>query len=284
MVLENEEYIVKFDAHGGEIASVVRKGLELEYMYQGDTEYWGGKNPTLFPIVGSTYSKSYEIDDKTYAMKNHGLIRYATLVGKSYEDRIEFTYESNEETLSVYPFDFSYKISYQLDGSTLVVSYDIKNTGNRVMPFTFGLHPGFKCPIQLDETFEDYTFSFEQDEKCEMFDYVSREYKEIEVKDISLGYDLFTVQETLIYKGIKSEAFTLEGKRHGVRLDVSGNEDHYPILALWTPKKGAPFICIEPWLATNDLVENDKNFYEREGTFLLEEQDTFKTSYRITFF
>ena len=44
-------------------------------MYQGNTDFWGGKNPTLFPMVGNTFSKTYEINGKSYAMKNHGLER-----------------------------------------------------------------------------------------------------------------------------------------------------------------------------------------------------------------
>lgn len=284
MLLENEEFIISFDALGGEISSVVSKELDIEYMYKGNTEFWGGKNPTLFPIVGNTFSKTYEVNGETYAMKNHGLIRYAKLNGTYQNGRVEFTYCSNEETLSVYPFHFSYKMIYELDGSTLIVSYEIENTGPTKMPFTFGLHPGFLCPLQADETFEDYTFHFEKEEHCQQFDFQTLEYKELSVKEVSLNYKLFETQPTLIYEGVESEVFRLQGKRHGVQISVAGNQKHYPILALWTPKEGAPFICVEPWLASGDLKENDKDFFEREGTIVLEEKERFETSYRISFF
>ena len=62
----------------------VKKSTGCETLYQGD-QGWSGRNPSLFPMVGNTYTKDYEIDGKKYAMKNHGLIRYATLEGESKE-------------------------------------------------------------------------------------------------------------------------------------------------------------------------------------------------------
>ena len=66
MRLENERYVATFTTKGGEIESFTDKQTGIQYMYQGDTPYWGGSNPTLFPIVGSTFTKDYEIDGKKY--------------------------------------------------------------------------------------------------------------------------------------------------------------------------------------------------------------------------
>ena len=51
MKLENERYEVTFTEKGGEIASFTDKQTGIQYMYQGNTDFWGGKNPTLFPMV-----------------------------------------------------------------------------------------------------------------------------------------------------------------------------------------------------------------------------------------
>ena len=69
MKLENERYEVTFVEKGGEIYSFTDKQTGLQYMWQGDNDNWGGKNPSLFPIIGNTYTKDYQIDGKTYAMK-----------------------------------------------------------------------------------------------------------------------------------------------------------------------------------------------------------------------
>ena len=119
MKLENERYVVTFTTKGGEIESFTDKETGIQYMWQGNPDFWGGKNPTLFPIVGNTHSGDYEIDGKRYAMKNHGLIRYATLKDASTEDKVVMTLDSDENTLSQYPFPFHYEIAYTLENNRL---------------------------------------------------------------------------------------------------------------------------------------------------------------------
>ncbi len=64
MKLENDRYMMTFCTKGGEMESFLDKESGIQYLYQGDTEYWSGKNPGLFPIIGNTYSGTYEIDGK----------------------------------------------------------------------------------------------------------------------------------------------------------------------------------------------------------------------------
>ena len=69
MKIANERYEMTFCEKGGEMTSFRDKQTDIQYLYQGDSEYWSGKNPTLFPIVGNTHSGTYEIDGKrVYAM------------------------------------------------------------------------------------------------------------------------------------------------------------------------------------------------------------------------
>ena len=86
-ILENDVLKLECTEKGGEMLHLVKKSTGRETLYQGD-QGWSGRNPSLFPMVGNTYTKDYEIDGKKYAMKNHGLIRYATLKGESKEDRL----------------------------------------------------------------------------------------------------------------------------------------------------------------------------------------------------
>ena len=116
--LENEFCRLEVIPEAAEITSFFDKTNNVEIMYQGD-EGWSGRNPSLFPIIGSTYSKYYEIHGKQYTMKNHGLARYATFKGEQLEDKLIFTFCSDEETLKQYPFDFVFEIAYSLEGKTL---------------------------------------------------------------------------------------------------------------------------------------------------------------------
>lgn len=287
MKLENERYIVTFVEKGGEIQSFTDKETGIQYMWQGNEEHWSGKNPSLFPMVGNTYTQNYEIDGKRYAMKNHGLIRYADLhCMKNDGKQVVMELNSDDHTKKQYPFDFHYEIAYELKDNMLTITYHITNTGDSVMPFSFGLHPGFNCPLCEGESFEDYSMRFSNPEKMQqlVFDINKKEdYKliNVELEEIPCNYDVFEKYATLIYKGAKSAYLTLEGKKgHGVKLSIAG----YPYLALWTAKKGAPFVCLEPWYGHADFSEVKEDFYHREGTMLLSPQKTFTTAYTIEVF
>lgn len=285
MKLENERYIVTFTTKGGEIESFTDKQTGIQYMWQGNAEFWGGKNPTLFPIVGNTYHKSYEIDGKSYTMKNHGLIRYADLKVEPAKEKVVMSLDSDEATLSQYPFPFHYEIAYTLENNRLTITYHITNTGDAEMPFTFGLHPGFNCPLTEGEAFEDYKLVFSNPEHLQQLVFNQPEnepykIKEVELQEIPCDYELIETYATLVYQNAKSAYVTLQGKEHGVRVSLIG----YPYVAFWTAKKGAPFICLEPWFGHADFSEVKEDFYHREGTMILSPGKTFTTSYTIEVF
>lgn len=124
-ILENNVLKLECTEKGGEMLHLVKKSTNHETLYQGD-QGWSGRNPSLFPMVGNTYTKDYKIDGKKYAMKNHGLIRYATLKGESIEDELVFCLDANEETLAQYPFNFHFEIGYKLDGNKVLIQYHVK--------------------------------------------------------------------------------------------------------------------------------------------------------------
>ena len=137
-ILENDVLKLECTEKGGEMLHLVKKSTNHETLYQGD-QGWSGRNPSLFPMVGNTYTKDYEIDGKKYAMKNHGLIRYATLKGERKEDELVFSLDANEDTLAQYPFNFHFEIGYKLDGNKVLIQYHVKNNDSKDMPFGFGL-------------------------------------------------------------------------------------------------------------------------------------------------
>lgn len=287
MKLENQRYCITFTDKGGEIEGFTDKDSGIQYMWQGDPTFWSGKNPTLFPLVGNTYSGNYDINGKTYAMKNHGLIRYATLKQKE-ENQTSLTmeYDSDGQTLAQYPFPFHYEITYKLQDNKLTITYHITNTGNEEMPFTFGLHPGFRCPLCEGETFEDYTMTFSNEEHMQQMVFDVKKETPYELQDVCVStlpcnYDMIEKYATIIYKNAKSAYVTLEGKQHhGVRISIAG----YPYFAIWTAKKDAPFICLEPWYGHADFSDVKEDFYHREGTMILSPNKTFTTSYTIEVF
>jgi len=163
--LESGTAAVVVDEHASEIHSFRRKDTDFEYMWQGDPAYWKGRNPTLFPMVGSTWDKILHINGKEYVTGNHGFTRNADFTCIEHDDsHLVMELKSSDETREQYPFDFTLHITYALEGETLKISYEITNENEVVMPFNFGLHPAFNCPLDPEKTFADYRIEFSDPE------------------------------------------------------------------------------------------------------------------------
>ena len=272
MIIENDVLRLEVCETGGEIQSLIYKKKDLEVMWQGDEKHWKGKNPTLFPIVGNTYTKDYQIDGKIYAMKNHGLIRYATLrcVKKS-TDEITMELKSSEETLAQYPFEFTYQVKYKLIGSRVIVTYQITNDSTRLMPFTFGLHPGFNV-----RSFDNSVLKFACPEQAVQIHIKNEVYEEkVELDSWPLSHEKIDQEATLVYKNLRSPYVDLLMEDYNIRLSIEG----YPFLALWSSDKEAPFLCIEPWYGHGDFEKVNVPFEKREGMMSLSPNKSFMTSY-----
>lgn len=273
MIIENEYLRLEATLMGGEIQSLKYKKKDLEVMWQGDEAHWKGKNPSLFPIVGNTFTKDYQIDGKTYAMKNHGLIRYEKLhLVKKSQDEITLELKSNPETLAQYPFDFTYQIRYKLIENRVLITYQITNNSNKIMPFTFGLHPGFNV-VDFDSSVLHY--ACEEEATQIIFNDGPVHEKKVKLFDWKLSHEEIAEAATLIYKDLKSPYVELKMKEYTIKMSIEG----YPYFAVWTSDPQANFICLEPWCGHADFEKSDVPFENREGMMALSCDRTFMTSY-----
>lgn len=270
--LKNELASVTVDEHASEIHSFYDVETDNEYMWQGDPKFWSGRNPTLFPMVGSTWDKKLHINGKEYITGNHGFTRNSDFTCIEHtDDKIVMELKDSESTLKEYPFHFTLHITYTLVGKTLSINYEIVNDNDCDMPFNFGLHPAFNCPSDGGR-FEDYYITLNEAE--------TSDFHETHVKDCSrLELDREALEKTIIIADPKSTQATLTNGKHGVTVGYEG----YEWLAFWT-KPQAPFICIEPWHSHADFTEVKVPFEQREGTTTLGAHQSFYTSYTITIF
>lgn len=276
--LENEWLKVDFQTLGGEMSAMYDKEKNIQVLYQGN-EGWQGKNPSLFPIIGNTYSKTYEINGQTYAMKNHGLVRYANLeVVHQTENQITFRLESNVESKKQYPFDFCFDLTYTLEEKCITISYVITNNSHTSMPFSFGLHPAFRVPLFENENFEDYKIIYEKPQLVEQIIVENEKlvYQEVALSEWQLSYDEIKEHATILYRNVQQEYIDLQGPSYALRLTCKG----YPYLALWNDQT-SNYICIEPWMGISDLVDPQVSFENREGTMHLAPNECKEFMYSI---
>lgn len=270
MKLDNGILHLELTNKGGEMSSLTYKGQDV--LYKGDGEYWSGKNPTLFPFISSPNSKEYILNGVKYPCRNHGLIRYSNLeIVEENSDSITLELKSSEETLKEYPFDFTYHINYKLLNNKVLISYEITNDSNEIMPFTFGLHPGF-----IVRDFSKLVLSFE-DETGTLINNKTREELTVKLKDYTNFLSDLEKYDTVVFKDLKSEYVTMKANDYDVKVDLR----NFRYLALWSPCKESNFMCIEPWMSFNDIKTSDNPFREDFELIHLKPQEVFKTDYYI---
>jgi galactose mutarotase-like enzyme len=288
--LFNEYLEISIKEKGAELNSIKDIKHDLEYLWQGDSNFWSGQSPILFPAVGKVRNFNYIAEDKNFTFGNHGFARGSMFeVVYSNESEALFRLNYSEETLKIYPYKFTLDVKYTLTQNSLKVTFEVKNLDNKDIYFSIGAHPAFNCPILSGESFEDYYLQFEQKEtasimmlnsdgsfKRELAPYLKNE------DTIELNYSKFK-GDALVFNNLKSESVTLKSHKNSTAVKFSFKG--FPYLGIWTKFPNGPFICIEPWFGHGDYEDvsysKDFQFKHREGILTLAEGINFEHSYEI---
>lgn len=284
--IENEFISVSISSLGAELMSI--KGNDTEYLWQGDSKYWAGRAPIMFPICGRLYEGKYVYCGKEYTMPNHGIARGSEFtlyeMGKNF---ISLDLYANEETKKMYPFDFLFRATFSLNENKLNVSYLVKNLDDNDLIFGVGAHPAFNVPLEKGLDFSDYVVEFPN--KCDAFrvDFSKtcfltnndKLYTQGGTKAINLRHDLFDDDAIFLYNIPKSaKLYSSKGKRA-----VTISYDKMKYLGLWhMPKTDAPYVCLEPWASIPADDGKVDNLLTKKEMVHLPSGFTYKSEYTIT--
>lgn len=286
-VLENENIKISASTFGGELNNLITKKDNVEFLWNGDEKYWKYHSPILFPIVGKVFNNKYRAENGEYELPQHGLARTREfkMIEKD-DNHIVFELLWSEDTLKIYPYKFSLRLSYELLENGVKVMYNVKNLDDKEIYFSIGGHPSFMCPLLDGEKFEDYYFKFNHLENIGLMEldtnkgYLTGKTTEFfnNSNIINLNLDLFKY-DALIFNGLKSNLITLKSTKNNKELtmDFTG----FPYLALWTKPTGAPFICIEPWYGHSDYSNFNGEFKDKEGIEKLSIDGEFNSEYKL---
>ena len=288
-VLKNEELEVHFQSFGGALSSIKDKD-GVEFLWQGDKQYWSGQAPVLFPICGSIRDDhAVTQSGKELSMPRHGIVRKKEFdcVAQT-ENSITFSIESNKELLKQYPYPFRLEIQYTLDGKKIRIEYHICNKGTEAMPFQIGGHPGFNCPLMADEHYSDYKIEFAQSETCDvptpvtetgLIDTAHRTPFLKDQRELQLSHELFSVDAVILDK-LKSRSVKLTTSKHskGIQLDF----EDFPYLILWSSANNGPFVAIEPWVGLSTCSDEGDVFEEKRNIQAAKAGETKKYHFDIT--
>ena len=280
--------------YGNVEIGVFTKGAELysykingeEFIWERNSEFWGGSSPVLFPFVGILKSGKYTFDGKEYKISTrHGFARDNNfdLIEKG-ENFLKFKFFSNEETLKKYPFKFDLFLTYKINGDTLEIKYEVINKNAGEMYFSLGAHPAFALKLNENIKLNDYFLEFEKEETAQIYKLVNacvlnekQDYLKNE-KIIRLNETIFD-DDAIIFKNLKSNKVTIKCDKTDKKISV--NYEGFPYVAFWS-KHAAPFVCIEPWFGITDFESCSGKLEEKEGIIKLPENNNFTAKLLIT--
>ena len=260
--------------------SVLRDAGGRDLLWNGDTAFWSGRAPLLFPIVGALNGGHYRSGGRQYALPRHGFARGSTFaLQKVTESTAVFRLAADDSSRAVYPFDFVLDVEYAVSGASLAVITSIRNPGATELPASFGHHPAFLWPLPGGGARADHCLQFEADEPAPIRRLdaagllkADRQPTPVVGGRLALRDALFQ-EDVVIFDQLRSRSLTY-GADAGLRLRVDFPDS--PYLGLWT-KPGAPFICIEPWHGVADPAGFAGDFSDKPGIVRVPPGGEFRT-------
>ena len=271
-VLANEKLTVTVSNIGAQIKSIKNQD-DREYMWSGDPAIWNRTAPIMFPICGGLRDDAYIYGDKKYTLTKHGFVLFREFDCEEHsQDVLTLVTRDTPDTREVYPFNFEFRVRFTLEDNTLHVSFLTTNTGAGTMYYAPGAHEAYSCP----EGIEEYDVVFDKTEPLVRTvldgNYLEHKTEPVEADGNTLHMKYSHMDnDCVVFENLKSRGATLT-KRDGSR-KIHVAFDDFKYFVLWT-KKGAPYLCLEPWNGIPDRVDADGILVNKEGILALESGGT----------
>ncbi|WP_207492154.1 aldose 1-epimerase family protein [Aridibaculum aurantiacum] len=285
--ISNEIIRIQVANKGAELQSIYNKQTSLEYLWSAGPE-WPKKSPVLFPIIGELKNKQYTYNGNIYSLSRHGFAREKEFVLEAQtQNSLTFSLTSSEETKSVYPFDFIFRVIYRLEENRLIISYEVENKGEEEMYFSVGAHPAFALPLQPHLQFTDYYLQFDKKETTQRWPLTDDGLIKttptdflVDTDKLPLHKDLFS-KDAIVFKDLTSSTISIvsDASPHGVNVSFEG----FPFMGIWNTK-GGDFVCIEPWCGIADSENSSGNLEEKEGIMQLDADSKWSNTFSIEVF
>ncbi len=268
---------IKIALKGSELIDFSVSGEPL--LWQPDGLFWNRTAPNLFPIVGRLMHDELVWNGNRYPMSQHGFARDSqfNLIEQG-TNFLVFELQSNDVTRVQYPFNFSFKVKYQLLEDRVKITYSTTNLGTEMMAYSVGGHPGFLLNGPLDE--HELWFDLQVNSQRWLIEDGYYNGKTVKLncgKALELNNDYFT-SDAIVLRSPEFSTATLVHKSLGklVMVDCSS----WDAVGFWT-KPGAPFFCIEPWWGWADSQQNFGDFATKEALHWLEPEEEEALFYEI---
>jgi Galactose mutarotase and related enzymes len=235
---------------GGIISRLSLSGMDILYLdeetlYNPEKSVRGGI-PLLFPICGGISENAYKIGSHSYMLKKHGfsrLLPWKVTGSETGEDSASITIEQtdNDYTYGLYPFHFKIIYRYILSMDSLTIESTFINNDEKDMPFYAGFHPYF-----LSHNKNEFDVEIPSDK-----------FLEAAAGSIKNGRIDYSRDEIDVgFYNLSDTKCTITDRSRNIKITLS-YDDVYKYIVAWSIK-GKDFVCVEPWMAFTDALNNSR--------------------------
>jgi galactose mutarotase-like enzyme len=284
--IANDHLTVHVSAHGAEMQSLETSDGR-SFLWNGDSTFWNGRSPVLFPIVGKAPDNRISVDGEPFEMAQHGFARRSEFVLAAFSETMcRYELSASDATRAVYPFEFLLAVEHALDGRRLTVSAEVENRSDRPMPFGLGFHPAFVWPLPGAEG-KPHTIALDNHGEPALSRLdgglvgATRLPSPFMMGKLKLDHAMFDADAMIFAEGAgEGLVYAAEG---GPQLHFAF--DNLPNLALWS-KPGttppAPFVCIEPWHGTAAMAGSSGELADRPYPVILPAGEKARFAFTVT--
>lgn len=269
--LENDVVKIEVSPIGAELQSLYSRVTNMEYLWQPGYDIWPHHSMLLFPNPGRIAGDRVVIGGKVYPATMHGFANDMKFeVVEADETHILFQISATEETRKSFPYEFRLQVEFSLENEVVVQKFRVINDDSKRVYFSLGAHPGFYCPIHIDETGDDYFFEFDSPQY--IHDLELQEGTRLLTGEKSpwmwgetekyIGEHFFDMGPRLL-EGVKANFVTMKSKHSGHFVEL-GIKD-FPYMCLWGVGQKMSIMCIEPWCGVSDLANTDHVWEKKLG-------------------
>ncbi len=272
LTIENGLLRISINQTGGNLTSVHDKERDKELMWPGDPNSWRFQDVVIFPLIGKP-TNGYDVDGKTYDFRlPHGVARWEKYtVDEHTPERLVLRLESNEETLSRYPYRFRLRLIYQLEGRKFSLTYGVSSPEEKPVPYQVGAHAGFQTvgkaiKIEFDRPDPLRNFPFDG--------ILHRPSQPLSPNGVlELTSELCQEKKAFILDHPCDGCTVTRGD--GIRFRYQWKDA--PYVNLFCFGNGGEFMCIEPWWGICEGTETPRELAEKEEMYIASAEERLHT-------
>jgi galactose mutarotase-like enzyme len=211
-------------------------------------------NPVLFPSAGVTTGAEpdrWAHGGRLLPMQQHGWARDAYWhVEAIARDAVAARLRPTTGMRVAFPFDFTLRLRYALEGDTLALDAEVTNGGATAFPYALGFHPYLRAPLASGGDRAACVVRLPTGTRLRTPDAwrtIERSpspARAITVVDAELPGSIVLVETGATALEVEDPTAGLAAR---VAVEQGAPFQSFPTWVVWTAAPDAPYVCLEPW-------------------------------------